>query len=61
MSATQTVSLRAGETQIVTLKLKRAARKAVSARGKLAVRAHTASPSPWGTTRTASLLTRIKR
>jgi hypothetical protein len=61
MSATKTVSLPPGGTTIVSLKLKRPAMKAVAASKKLAVRAATASPSPWGSTRTSSLLTQVKR
>ena len=61
MSATKTVSLPAGGTTIVSLKLKRRAMTAVAASKKLAVRAATASPSPWGSTRTASLLTQVRR
>jgi hypothetical protein len=61
MSATAPVSLRAGESTVVRLALKRAARRAVKKRGNLAVRAATASPSPWGSTRAADQLTKIKR
>ncbi len=61
MSARVPVGLRAGEAKVVSLKLKTAARRAVKKRGKLAVRAATASPSPWGTTRTADQLTRVRR
>ena len=60
MSTSRAVALRAGESTVVSLKLKRSAMRAVRASRRLSVRAATASPSPWGTTRTGSQLTRVR-
>ena len=55
------ISLRAGESKVLRLRLTRSARRAIARRRRLAVRVTTASPSPWGTTRTRSARTRLRR
>jgi hypothetical protein len=60
VSSARRVSLRPGGSVVVALRLKRSSMKAVRAGGRLAVRAATASPSPWGSTRTTSLSTRVR-
>ena len=54
------LALAAGQGRVVRLKLNRRGRK-IARRGKLRVRALTASPSPWGTTRTAMVKLRLRR
>ena len=53
------VALVAGESRVMGLKLNRRGRKA--GRRKVRVRALTASPSPWGTLRKASVKLRLRR
>ena len=55
------ISLRAGESKVLRLRLTRSARRAIARRRRLAVRVTAASPSPWGTTRTRSARTRLRR
>ena len=46
------ISLEAGKSKVLRLRLTRAARRSLGRRKRLAVRVTAASPSPWGTTRT---------
>jgi len=55
------LKLRAGESRAVRLQLTRAGRRVARLRRGRRVRARTASPSPWGTTRTASVRLRLRR
>ena len=55
------ISLRVGQSRVLRLRLTRAARRVIARRRRLAVRVTTASPSPWGTTRTLSGRTRVRR
>jgi Family of unknown function (DUF5995) len=54
-------TLPAGESRVVRLKLTRAGRRIAGLKGGRRVRVRTASPSPWGTTRTASVRLRLLR
>lgn len=54
------LSLRAGGSRVVRVRLGRRARRALARRGRLAVRVTALSPSPWGTTRTASSTARLR-
>jgi len=54
------LKLRAGESRVVRLKLTRPGRRVARLRRGRRVRALTASPSPWGTTRTASVRLRLR-
>jgi hypothetical protein len=54
------LTLRAGESRVVRVRLTRATRRVLARRGRLAVRATALSPSPWGTTRTAGSTARLK-
>jgi hypothetical protein len=55
------ISLRAGESRVLRLRLGRATRRKLARRKRLAVRVTALSPSPWGTTRTAGAKSRLKR
>jgi hypothetical protein len=55
------ISLRAGESKVLRLRLTRSARRTMARRRRLAVRVTAASPSPWGTTRIHSARTRLRR
>jgi hypothetical protein len=54
------LTLRAGESRVVRVRLTRATRRVLARRGRLAVRATALSPSPWGTTRTVGSTARLK-
>lgn len=54
------VALRAGESRVLRLRLTRRARRVLARRGRLAVRVTAASPSPWGTTRAAARVVRLR-
>ena len=54
-------SIRAGWSKVVTLKLSRRTYRTIKRRKRLTVAAVTGSPSPWGTTRTATRSLRLKR
>jgi hypothetical protein len=55
------LSLRAGDSRVVRVRLSRRARRLVKRRKRLTVRVTALSPSPWGTTRSATATGRLKR
>ena len=61
MARAARISLRVGESKVVRVRLTRAARRLLRRHRRIAVRVTAASPSPWGTTRTRSARTRLRR
>jgi hypothetical protein len=55
------IALRAGQSKVLRVRLTRATRRVVARRKRLEIRVTAASPSPWGTTRTQSARTRVRR
>ena len=61
LARTAPISVRVGESKVLRLRLTRAARRLIARRRRMEVRANAASPSPWGSTRTASVRVRLRR
>ena len=61
LARTARLSLRAGESRVLRVRLTKRARRVLSRRKRLVIRATASSPSPWGTTRTALARGRLKR
>ncbi|HYI36361.1 MAG TPA: DUF5995 family protein [Thermoleophilaceae bacterium] len=60
LARTTLPSIRVGGSRVVTLKVSRKTYRTIKRRKRLAVTAVTGSPSPWGTTRTATRPLRLK-
>ena len=61
LARTTMPSIGVGDSRVVTLKLDRRTYRTIKRRKRLSVVAVTGSPSPWGTTRTATRALRLKR
>lgn len=61
LGITRLPAVAVGKSRVVRVRLSRRTRRVVARRGRLAVTGVTASPSPWGTLRTASRPLRLRR